>query len=141
MAGELSEARKAVARGRADEALVHLWNAVEPARLAGDSAGLRRIGQLAERVRELGEEGERQEAERLLEALRTAFDEEREPEATVALPGENGDGGFLPEDEAAGEVGEEQSGPGTRFAQLLIPLIILVIVIINVLAGLFGDGE
>jgi hypothetical protein len=139
MASELSEARKAVSRGRADEALVHLWNAVEPARLAGDSAELRRIGQLAERVREVGEEGQRQEAERLLEALRSAFDEEREPEATVALPGENGDGGLLPEDEAAAEVEEEQSRPGGRLAQLLVPLIIFVIVLINVLAGLFGD--
>jgi hypothetical protein len=141
MASELSEARRAVTRGRADEALVHLWNALEPARLAADSAELRRIGGLAERVREVGDEGERREAERLLEALRSAFEDEREPEATVALPGENGDGGLLPEDEVAAEVEEEQSGPGARFAQLLIPLIILVIVIINVLAGLFGDGE
>jgi hypothetical protein len=141
MAGELSEARKAVSRGRADEALVHLWNAVETARLAGDSDELRRIGGLAERVREVGDEGERREVERLLEALRGAFDEEREPEAAVALPGENGDGDFLPEDEAAGEVEEEQSGPGGRLAQLFIPLIIFVIVLINVLAGLFGDGD
>jgi hypothetical protein len=141
MASELREARKAVSRGRADEALVHLWNAVERARLAGDSAELRRIGLLAELVREVGDEGERREAERLLEGLRSAVDEEREPEATVALPGENGDGGFLPEDEAAGEVEEEQGEPGGRFAQLLIPLIIFVIVLINVLAGLFGDGD
>jgi hypothetical protein len=141
MTGELREARKAVTRGRADEALVHLWNALEPARLAADTAELRTIGGLAERVREVGDEGERREAERLLEALRSAVDEEREPEATVALPGENGDGGFLPEDEAAGEVEEEQSGPGGRLAQLLIPLIIFVIVLINVLAGLFGDGD
>jgi hypothetical protein len=141
MAGELSEARRAVTRGRADEALVHLWNAVEPARLAGNSAELRRIGRLAERVREVGDEGERREAERLLETLRGAAEDAREPEATVMVPGGNGDGDFVLEKEAAGEVGEEQSGPGARFAQLLIPLIILVIVIINVLAGLFGDGE
>lgn len=141
MASELSEARKAVNRGRADEALVHLWNALEPARLAADSAELRRIARLAERVREVGDEGEQQEAERLLEALRGAAEDEGEPEATVALPGENRDGGFLPEDEAAAAVEEEQSGPGARFAQFLIPLIILVIVIINVLAGLFGDGD
>ena len=141
MASELSDARRAVTRGRADEALVHLWNAVEPARLAGDSAELRRIGQLAERVREVGEEGQRQEAERLLGVVRSALDEEREPEPTVALPGANGDGDFLPEDEAAAEVEQEQSGPGARLAQLLVPLIIFVIVLINVLAGLFGDGE
>jgi hypothetical protein len=141
MAGELSEARRAVTRGRADEALVHLWNAVEPARLAGNSAELRRIGRLAERVREVGDEGERREAERLLETLRSAAEDEHEPEPTVARPGENGDGGFLPQDEAAAEVEEEQTGAGGRLAQLLIPLIILVIVIINVLAGLFGDGE
>jgi hypothetical protein len=139
MAGELGEARKAFRHGRADEALVHLWNAVEAARLTGDSAELRRIGGLAERIRELGDEGEQREADSLLDVLRRAAEDEGEPEATVALPGANGDGGVLPEDEAAVEVEEEESGPGGRLAQLLFPLIILVIVIINVLAGLFGD--
>ena len=141
MAGELSAARRAVTRGRADEALVHLWNAVEPARLAGNSAELLRIARLAERIRDLGDEGEQREADRLLDILRRAAEDEREPEATVALPDANGDGGVLPEDEAAAEVEQEQSGPGARLAQLLVPLIILVIVIINVLAALFGDGD
>src|SRR5688500_16692771 len=111
MAGELGEARKALTHGRADEALVHLWNAVEAARLAGDSAELHKIARLAEGIRELGDEGEQREADRLLDVLRRAAEDEREPEATVALPGANGDGGVLPEDEAAAEV-EEQAGPG-----------------------------
>jgi hypothetical protein len=140
MAGDLGEARKALTHGRADEALVHLWNAVEAARLGGDSTELRRIGRLAERIRELGDEGEQREADRLLDVLRRAAEDEREPEATVALPGANGDGGVLPEDEAAAEV-EEEAGPRGRLAQLLVPLIIFVIVLINVLAGLFGDGD
>lgn len=141
MASELSEARKAVARGRADEALVHLWNAVEPARLAGDADELGMVGRLAQRIHEVGDEGERRDAERLLEAVQRAAEDAREPEATVALPGANGDGGFVPEEEAAAEVGDAESEPGGRLARYVLPLIFLIIVIVNVLAGLLGDGD
>jgi uncharacterized small protein (DUF1192 family) len=141
VADELSEAKKAVARGRADEALVHLWNALEPARLAEDAGELVMIGRLAQRIGEFGDEGERRDAERLLEAVRSAAEDEREPEATVALPGTNGDGGFLPEEEAAAEVEDAESEPGGRFARYALPLVFLIIVIVNVLAGLLGDGD
>src|SRR5687768_2487088 len=140
MASELREARKAVARGRADEALVHLWNALEPARLAEDAGELVMIGRLAQRIGEFGDEGERRDAERLLEIVRSAAEDEREPEATVALPGTNGDGGFLPEEEAA-EVEDAESEPDGRFARYALPLVFLIIVIVNVLAGLLGDGD
>lgn len=136
MASELSEARKAVGRGRADEALVHLWNAVEPARIAGDVGELRTIGRLAARIHELGDEGQQREAERLLEAVHGAVEGERAPEATVALPGADGDGGFLGEEEAAAEV-EEAEGGG-RVTRFLVPLIILGVILFNVLAGILG---
>lgn len=141
MASELNEARKAVARGRADEALVHLWNALEPARLAGDVGELAMVGRLAQRIGEFGDEGERRDAERLLEAVQRAAEDEREPEATVALPGANGDGDFVPEEEAAAEVGDAERESGGRLARYVLPLIFLIIVIVNVLAGLRGDGD
>jgi hypothetical protein len=43
----VKEARRAVERGDVDEALVVLWNALEPLRLAGDTAGLQRVAALA----------------------------------------------------------------------------------------------
>ena len=138
MASELSEARKAVTRGRADEALVHLWNAVEPARLAGDTRELRTIGQLAGRIHQLGDEGQQREAERLLETVQGAVEVERAPEATVALPGGDGDGSFLAEEEAAEEIEEEQGGRG-RLSQWLVPLIFLVIIVVNIVARATGD--
>jgi hypothetical protein len=141
MASELNEARKAVARGRADEALVHLWNAVEPARLAGDIGELAMVGRLAQRIGEFGDEGERRDAERLLEAVRSAAEDEREPEAAVALPGANGDGDFVPEEEAAAEVEDAEREPGGRLARYVLPLVFLIIVIVNVLAALLGDGD
>lgn len=66
------EARGALRRGRSAEALVHLWNALEPARLAGDRRALDTIGGLAAHIAAGGEEGDRREAERLLAAAREA---------------------------------------------------------------------
>jgi hypothetical protein len=47
VADELERARAALEAGNTDEALVLLWNAVEPARLAGDEQRLREIATLA----------------------------------------------------------------------------------------------
>lgn len=47
MADEVAQARKAVAAGDVDEALVLLWKALEPARLAHDQARLREIADVA----------------------------------------------------------------------------------------------
>ena len=66
------EARGALRKGRSAEALVHLWNALEPARLAGDRRRLDAIGGLAAHIAASGEEADRREAERLLEATREA---------------------------------------------------------------------
>lgn len=137
MRNELKEARKALERGRADESLVHLWNVLEPARLAGDRRTLGAIAQLAMRISEGGEATEQREAARLLEAVRETAADEAEPEATVALPGGNG-GAYVPEAEAAGEVEAEQETRG-RLSQFLIPLIFLIIIAVNVIARLTGD--
>ena len=69
------EARTALRHGRSAEALVHLWNALEPARLAGDRRRLDAIGGLAASIAASGEEADRAEAERLLEAVREAAEE------------------------------------------------------------------
>ena len=66
------EARGALRKGRSAEALVHLWNALEPARLAGDRGRLDAIAGLASAVAAGGEEADRAEAQRLLEAAREA---------------------------------------------------------------------
>ena len=54
MRKELTEARKALAKGRSDESLVHLWNVLEPARLEGDRGTLRAVGQLATAIQAQG---------------------------------------------------------------------------------------
>lgn len=51
----VKEARRAVERGDVDEALVLLWNALEPLRLAGDTAGLQRVAALADEIAVLGD--------------------------------------------------------------------------------------
>jgi hypothetical protein len=136
MRKELNEARKALGKGRADESLVHLWNVLEPARLAGDRRALGAIAQLATQIREHGEPVEQREAERLLQEVRETA-EEGEPEAVVSLPG-GGDGdGYVPEGEAAGEIEAEQAGRG--LSRFLLPLIFLIVIIVNIVAGLTGD--
>jgi hypothetical protein len=132
---ELKEARKALARDRPDESLVHLWNVLEPARLAGDRATLRAVAQLAAEIRERGEAVEQREAERLLEVVREAAEREGEPEAVVTLPGGGDAGGYVTEGEDEVE-GEQASGGLARF---IFPLIFLIVVIVNVINGLAGD--
>lgn len=138
MRKELNEARKALGKGRADESLVHLWNVLEPARLTGDRRALATIAQLATQIRERGESVEQREAERLLQAVRETAEEGGEPEAVVALPGGGNGGGFVTEEEAAGEIEEEQAGRG--LSRFLLPLIFLIIIVVNVIAALTGDG-
>lgn len=50
MATDIIRARESLEAGRKDEALVLLWNAVEPARLAGDEDVLREVTELARSV-------------------------------------------------------------------------------------------
>jgi hypothetical protein len=136
MSKELNEARKALGRGRTDESLVHLWNVLEPARLAGDRRALGAIAQLATQIREHGEPVEQREAERLLQEVRETA-EEAGPEAVVSLPGRGNGDGYVPEAEAADEIEEEQAGRG--LSRFILPLVFLIVIIVNVIAGLTGD--
>ena len=81
MAG-LRDARKAVARGDYDEALVLLWNELEPARIDGDRNRLVTIADLAQRIADAGDDAQRREAERLGEEAA-----EHRAEAAVAPTG------------------------------------------------------
>jgi hypothetical protein len=137
MSKELNEARKALGKGRTDESLVHLWNVLEPARLAGDRRALGAIAQLATEIREHGEPVEQREAERLLQEVRETAEEGSEPEAVVALPGGGNGDGFVPEGEAADEIEEEQAGRG--LSRFILPLVFLIVIIVNVIAGLTRD--
>lgn len=139
-------ARKALARGAADEALVLLWNEVEPARLAGDLATLRDIGRLAEQIRRDGDPAQQREAERLLETLRGTI--EGEPAArpgTEALESRvERDATTLGGVEEAGPPDEAEGTEGTegrlgRTSSLVWILLFLLIVIANALRGVGGD--
>ena len=95
MSDSLGDARRALRQGEAGEALVHLWNALEQARGMNDAETLGRIAALAQQAEEEGDEGERAEAERLLEELRDEADfvieepdEEEEEEEWVPPRGE-----------------------------------------------------
>lgn len=106
MAHGLKEARQAAARGSYDEALVLLWNALEPARLAGDRGALRTIGGVAQLVARSGDDGQRREAERLLGTLQANVEHGVTP-ATATLDAEvSGAGGY--------DVGELATGTGER---------------------------
>jgi hypothetical protein len=134
-------ARKALARGSADEALVLLWNEVEPARLAGDVATLREIGRLAELIRRDGDPAQQREAERLLETVRE-FTEGEAPARPAAAPESRMENGAttLEDAEEAGpldEAGGTEGRPG-RMTSLVWILLFLLIVIANALRGI-GD--
>ena len=105
------EARGALRKGRSAEALVHLWNALEPARLAGDRRRLDAIGGLAAHIAASGEEADRREAERLLEATREAA---AEPGAFAGADdvGTASVGGEVEPVHELEPFGVEEAGPG-----------------------------
>lgn len=132
----LKQARSALRRGDADAALVALWNALEPARIAGDRRALRTIESYAAQIVRGGDEGQRREAEGLLEALRGAVAEgAADSAATSMLEGEVRAGGF--EGGPPPQAGEEQEaaagGTGIRLGTILWLLILIAIVVVNVL--------
>ena len=144
MQKELTGAKKALDRARPDESLVYLWNALEPARFAGDERALRTIAGLAERIRAEGESVERREAERLLEALRQDTEAERpvaiaraDEESEVVVPAEREPG---PEEFAIDERSEMETARGSRAGSLIFFLIFLAVVVLNVLRGI-QDAE
>lgn len=159
MVDELRQARRAVAKGRTDEALVHLWNALEPARLAGDASALENVARLAAEIGRRGGPGEQREAERLLNAVRRSAGAapaevpaaiEREAEA-LEPAGEIGEGevDVVPDEDVETELGEpvrpREGGGRTEqprrqsLARLLLPLIFVVIILVNVLNRLLSD--
>jgi hypothetical protein len=153
----LKEARRAVARGANDEALVLLWNAVEPARLRGDRRALATIGGLAQVVQRSGDDGQRREAERLLEVLRENAEHGVAP-ATATLDARvTGGGGYdagevaegagavyeereLPDDVYVPEAGTETEGAGRagRIGNLLWLAFVVLIILVNVIGQLRG---
>ncbi len=149
MAGDLAQARKAVRRGAPDEALVFLWNALEPARLAGDGSALATIGQLAHAIAEEGDSSQRRDAERLLETLETAVAEEAEGPATArvdaelspvgeTLAQETVGGTARAGDGIAGDAVEGEARPrgGIPFGTILWFVILAVVIVTNVLRRL-----
>ena len=133
LSSELRAARKSLARGRTDEALVYLWNMLEPARL-DRGAPLRELQRLAAVVRNQGNEAQQREAERLLEAIgRSSTDEEQIEVAVLderltAVPD-------AMDSTASGEGGRgEPVATGTQLRRLLLPLVLLLIILINFIA-------
>ena len=130
MADALRQARSGVSRGDYDEALVQLWNAVEPARLEGDRSALRTIEQLARHVGETGDEAQRREAERLVDAV-AATVEHGAVGATARL-----DADVSPEGEQMAEtLGTEdvEERRGFQVGSIVWLLIVLGIILVNVL--------
>jgi hypothetical protein len=129
------QARKVLARGYPDEAVVLLWNAIEPARLAGDHRALAAIEHLALSLSREGDESQRREAEKLLRALREASEEADRP-ATGHV-----EVGTLTAAEDGDRVGEEEvgarAGRGIGLGTIIWLLLVIAIVILNVL----GQGR
>jgi hypothetical protein len=133
---KLADARKALSRGSVDAALVDLWNALEPARLAGDRRTLRDIEQLALRIAE-EDEGARREAERLLEAVRGAAEGDVAP-ATERVEGRVEVGAEPQADPVVATREDRPEGPPSRragLAPLIWLLVFLAVVLVNALQG------
>jgi hypothetical protein len=131
MSSAVDRAGKAVRRGASDEALVLLWNAVEPARIAGDGAALESIGRVAQAIAGAGDESQKREARRLLEMLDVAIAEEAGAPATARLDADVSAVGEKLDEEV---VEEGAARPGTRMplGTILWFLIILAVVAMNV---------
>ena len=144
MADEIGNARRALARGDAAEALVYLWNAVEPARLEGDARALAAIASLAQQVRARGDEGQAREAERLIERLRGGLEAAEtglapateQLDAEVYAGGEQLDPGDF---ETADAEEEGETSRAARIGNLVWLGLVLLIVLVNVL-GQIRDG-
>ena len=133
-------ARRALARGKTDEALLILWNEVEPARLAGDAATLHDIGRVAQAIRSAGDPGQQREAERLLETL-ARIGAEGEAPAPVAVTGGRAEPVPTTVEDVAATAEEAEQGNGRlgRMASLVWIVLFLLIVIVNALRGIGGE--
>lgn len=135
MSDGLKQARKALGRGDADEALVLLWNALEPVRIAGDRGALRTIEQLATEIARAGDEAQQREAKRLLEALGASVpqDEPVRP-ATARADVERGD-----EEAETEEAAPEAEAPrGLRLGPIVWFLVLLAFLLFNLLSNARG---
>lgn len=130
----LKEARKELARGDADAALALLWNALEPARLAGDRRALRTIEGLAGQIARSGGDAHRREAERLVEAVHELAQDPDAPVGVARMDADVATGGAVPPGEEV-EGGEQQRSGAHRIASLVWLLVIIGVVIANVLGG------
>lgn len=144
------DARRALARGRDDEALVLLWNAIEPLRLRGDRAGLQEVERLAAAVAGRADGAYAAEAERLRAEVRETLGEAAATPVAVAVGAEPaGPGGPLPPFPEAGvplplpdetgtgepeEAGEQPRGRG--LGTLLWAAFVALVIVINVVGGL-----
>ncbi len=135
MSDGLKQARKALGRGDVDEALVLLWNALEPVRIAGDRRALRTIEQLATEIARAGDEAEQREAKRLLEALGASVpqDEPVRP-ATAQVEAEVERGG---EDVETEEAAPKAPG-GLRLGPIVWFLVLLAFLLFNLLSNARG---
>jgi hypothetical protein len=140
MTSGVTAARKALARGATAEALVHLWNELEPARLSGDRGRLGSLERLAEEIRQRGDEADRHEAERLLRELHeqaeapAAFSPATATlDAEIERPSDAADGGgAVEQSEAPAEGGSPLGG----LANWLWLVFVVLIVLANILGGL-----
>jgi hypothetical protein len=139
VADALDRAARAARRGSADEALVLLWNELEPARLSGDRNALATIDRLARFIAR--DEDHRHEAERLVAAVASAVAAGgAERAATAVVDAEvavAGDALEPAEVEDAAEP-EPQAGRGLAIGNVVWILILLGVLILNVL-GRFND--
>ena len=133
MSDSLGDARRALRQGEAGEALVHLWNALEQARGTNDPETLARVAALAQQVEDEGDEGERAEAEQLLEELRDAAElTVEEPDAEDeqwVLPGRETESRprvEVPDEPAEVEEDEEPRSRGRAALGWLIPIAIFL---------------
>ena len=135
ISSELRRARGSAARGRIDEALIYLWNTLEPARLEGGAA-LNELRQVAAAISKVGDDGQRREAERLLEAIRRSSDT-----APAAVAVREHDGYATPEDahvDAERDTAEpvaQRSTLGTLLLPIIFALIILINLIVRAVSG------
>jgi hypothetical protein len=140
VADPIDRAARAARRGSADEALVLLWNELEPARLSGDRGALGAIDGLARYIAR--DEQHRHEAERLIEAVAaTVAAGGAERAATAVVDAEVERGGEIGEAAEAAEADEPetQKGRGFGVGNLVWVLILLGVLILNILGRVDGD--
>ncbi|MGL6279644.1 MAG: hypothetical protein ACRC50_08845 [Gaiella sp.] len=157
----LRDARRSLDRDDVDEAMVVLWNALEPLRLAGDQDGLEEAARLAARAA-AADPAYASEAERVRIAVgaltagpadaavvvpqreRTLVETlEKWAETVVTATGAGEPGmpepvsGAPPSDAGSAD---DEAGRGRRLGPLVWALLAGLFLLLNVLGNLFGDG-